>query len=135
MKLVTSAGGLEIPEGEVLDARLANVELHEFTYGGQNIQKLRWKFIVSGGEWEGKEIQGQTSTNFVAHPGCKAYNWATAISGRTFEEGEELDTDELIGLPCRIITAQKTGKDGRIWPDIRDVLPPRGGKPVSEPPF
>lgn len=134
MKLKAANPAEQIPEGEVLNARLANIELHEFNWQGQDIEKLRWKFVVSDGEWEGKEIQGQTSTNFVAHPGCKAYNWATAISGKAYEEGEELETDELIGLPCRIITAQKEGKDGRIWPDVKDVLATRG-VPSGEPPF
>lgn len=124
----------QIPEGEILEARLADVELHEFDWNNETVQKLKWKFVISHGEYAGKDIVGETSTAFVAHPNCKAYNWTTALTGKAYAAGEELDTDELIGLPARVISMHKPGKDGTAWVRIRDVLPLRSG-PVAEAPF
>ena len=117
-----------IDENEIINCRLTNVENNDFVYDGEDIHRLRWLFtIMEDGQWKGKTLFGDTSTTFTAHPNCKAYNWAVAISGRNFENGEDFDTDDLIGLPCRIIVGHKAGKDDRVWMRARDVLPPRGG--------
>lgn len=137
MKLTTGSTSL-IPEGEVLAARLMNVEPNTFEWGGETVHKLRWKFVVAEeGDWQGREITGDTSTNFIAHPNCKAYNWTTAITGRTYGEGEELETDDLVGMPCKIIIMHKAGKEGATFMNVKDVLPHRGAAsvPPSEAPF
>ena len=127
-----------IPENELVNVRLVNVEVHEFEYQGEKIQKLRWSFAVTdAGNWQGKNIYGDTSTNFTAHPNCKAYNWAKALTGREYPPGEELETDDLLGLPARIIIAYKPGKDGRNWMRAKEVLAASSGAPVpaAEAPF
>ncbi len=112
-----------IPEGEVVNVRLVGVDLHEFEYNKEKIKKLRWSFAVGDpGPWQGKTITGDTSTNFTAHPNCKAYNWATALTGKEYPPGSEMDTDDIIGLPARIIIQHKPGKDGRLWMRAREVL-------------
>lgn len=117
-----------IPENELVNVRVSNIEMREFTFDNEKVEKLRWEFVVvDPGPWEGKNIFGDTSTNFTAHPNCKAYNWSTAITGKQFDVGEELDTDNLLGLPCRVIIMHKPDREGRSWMRVREVLPARTG--------
>ncbi len=112
-----------IPEGEVVNVRLLSVEFNEFTFNNEEIKKLRWSFAVTdAGSWQGKTITGDTSKNFTAHPNCKAYNWAVALTGKDYSTGDEIDFDDLAGLPARIIIQHKPGKDGRLWMRAREVL-------------
>ena len=128
-----------IPEGEVVNVILTEIELHEFDWKTEHIKKLRWHFAVTDpGTWQGKTITGDTSLNFTAHPNCKAYNWVHALTGREYPPGEELETDDIVGLPGRIIISHKPGKDGRLWMRARDVLATSAQTPVAagqEPPF
>lgn len=113
-----------IPEGTIVPARLENVEPNTFDWKGEKVHKLRWHFLITEqGEWYGKTIQGSTSTAFTAHPNCKAYSWAVAISGKQFKDGEELDTDDILGMPCQIIIKHREDSQGRTWMDVRDVAP------------
>ena len=122
-----------IPEGEVVNVRLLSVEYNEFIYNGEQIQKLRWGFAVTDpGPWQGKTITGDTSKNFTAHPNCKAYNWAIALTGKDYATGEEMDTEDLIGLPARIIIQHKPGKDGRLWMRAREVLKAASGADATQ---
>lgn len=112
-----------LPEGEVVNVRLLSVEFNEFVFNGEQIKKLRWSFAVTDpGPWQGKTITGDTSKNFTAHPNCKAYNWAVAMTGKDYSTGDEIDFDDLSGLPARIIIQHKPGKDGRLWMRAREVL-------------
>ena len=123
-----------IPEGEVVNVILIGVDPNEFEFKGEQIVKLRWSFAVSDpGNWQGKTITGDTSKNFTAHPNCKAYNLAIALTGKEYPVGAELDTDDIIGLPARIIIQHKPGKDGRLWMRAREVLKAQQGAPEQAP--
>lgn len=121
-----------IPEHEVVDVTLTNVELHEFEWNTETIQKLRWTFVVTEEPWVNRTIRGETTTNFVPHPNCKAYAWATALSGVAYPEDSELDTDDMIGMKGRAIIEHQPGKDGRVWERVRDVLPTRKAQAAAE---
>lgn len=120
----TEAAARLIPPNTVVDARLAAVDEHSFDNQGEMIHKFRWNFVVSlqNSDWDGKEIRGETSTNFTNHPNCKAMNWAMALTGREFENGEELDTDEMIGLPCKVLIKHKPDREGRPWMRVDSVF-------------
>jgi hypothetical protein len=128
-----------LPEGEVVNVRLLDIEAHEFMWEGEMIKKFRWSFAITDeGPWKGKSIQGDTSRNFTAHPNCRAYNWIHALTGRGYPPGEEMDTDDVIGLPARIIIEHKPNKkDGRVWMRVKDVLATQGAvaPQPSEAPF
>ena len=114
-----------IPAGELLEATVEEVEIREFDWnnpdkGGatEHIVKLRWNFLITDeGEWKGKKIHGETSPTFTNHPNCKAMNWAMALTGRPYPPGEELDTDDLMGLRCRIaiINRQDKKDETKVW--------------------
>jgi hypothetical protein len=115
-----------IPENDQVNVMVEAVEENNFTYDGENVEKLRWKFtILDEGPWQGKTIQGDTSTNFTAHPSCKAYNWAVAITGHEFPPGTSFDTDELVGMRARALVGHRTSKQGRTFMKVKEVMPPR----------
>jgi hypothetical protein len=140
VKITSSDAGPEfeiLDENDVVHARLQDVAENNFTYDGEDVKKFKWTFLVSdpaAGQWNGKEIFGDTSQNFNAHPNCKAYSWVTALTGRKYESGEELDTDDLIGMPCRVLIMHKTDREGRVWMRVKEVLPPKAASkaPVPE---
>lgn len=129
-----------IAQNDIVDARLANVEVRSFSFENretgvmEDVTKLRWDFVVlDEGDWKGKTIFGDTSTNFTNHPNCKAFNWVASLTGRQYEEGEDLDTDDLLGLPCRIIIGHKPDKGGNIWMRAKEVLPARAASATVVP--
>lgn len=123
-----------ITEGDLVNTRLESVELREFTYNNEPVKKLRWNFTITDeGPWMGKTVNGETSEKFTAHPNCRAYNWVAAISGRSYNAGEELDTDVLIGLPERVMIGHKPGKDGRVWMRVKEVFPAAAAQPAPGP--
>lgn len=119
-----------IPDGEVVNAIFDGLTEDEFEWpkgSGEIVENWKWTFVVTDEEWRGQKITGKTSTAFTAHPNCKAYNWVTAITGKSYGDGEMLDTDDLIGMPCRIVTKHsKPDKFDRIWVNVGNVLKPKG---------
>lgn len=123
-----------IPEDEVVAASLADVDSLEQTFKNDEtgnpevVTRLKWSFVVTEpGPWQGRTVTGLTSTSFVSHPNCKAYNWASALAGgKQFDEDEVLDTDDLIGKPCRVIIKHNV-KNGRTYENVANVLQPRAG--------
>lgn len=115
-----------LEENSIVDARVADVEFSEFEYQGKKIEKLKWLFTVTeaDNDWFGLDIQGETSTNFNPHPNCKPYHWVKALTGKAFgEDDAALSTDNLIGLPCRILIEHKPGKEGSVWMRVKEVIP------------
>ena len=55
------------------------------------------------------------------------------VTGKEYPVGAELDTDDIIGLPARIIIQHKPGKDGRLWMRAREVLKAQQGAPEQAP--
>lgn len=116
-----------IPEGEVVACAVANLEQVPSNYlddDGKPKDQFQWDFVVTeDGPYLGTKIRSWTTTNFVAHPNCKAYTWSKAIARRDFSAGEVFDTDDLIGKACRIVIGHS--KDGK-WHRVENVLPKRG---------
>ena len=106
---------------------LAKVEENNFMYKEEEIEKWRWHFtVLDEGVWQNETITGDTSTNFIAHPECKAYNWATAIAGHPFPVGYDFDSEELIGMRCRILIGHKPSKKSdMVFMTATAVMAPR----------
>lgn len=119
-----------IPNNTLLDARVANIELVQRTWetesGPSTTDKLNWRFtITEDGQFQGLDIYTDTPTTFTASPNCIAYGWTTAITGHQFSDGDVFDTDNLIGMPCRIIVEKRQSKrTGRDYNKVQNVLPP-----------
>lgn len=115
-----------IPDGEVVGVSVLGVEEVPNPFAtdeDRNQTQFQWEFVITDeGPFQGRRIRDWSSTNFVAHPNCKAYIWSKAILRKDFHEGEAFDTDDLIGHSCRLaLTLTKNGKFNKIL----NVLPAR----------
>lgn len=110
-----------IPEGTIVAAKVLSIVPVTLQFG----PKLNWKFeVTEPGDWQGYKINGSTTQNFTLHEKCKLMQWASALLGRVFEVGDQLDTDDLIGLPCRILIEWQPDKndDEKFWMRAGDVM-------------
>lgn len=124
------ANFVPLPEEVWMAAELAECKLITKEYtddSGNPIKKVLFKFvIVEPGRWEGQHVFGETPTRFNDHPDCKLRNWAQEISGTEFTaKGQELNTDVLLGMRCRIsCAAREYEKDGekKRHTFVKDVM-------------
>lgn len=112
---VVEASNYPIPEDTLIPLKLeavAQVEI-PFTYRtgvkeGQSgtFVKWEWDFIVIEGEFAGLTVRGSSEPRFTSADHASgslalARPWAEALLGRSMELGEEVDTDDLIGLQAQ----------------------------------
>ncbi len=119
-----------IPEGEIVAAKVVGIEGKTFDWG----DRLNWKFeVTEKGVWEGYKINGSTSRKFTIDPSSKFYEWSVELLGRTFDVGESVETDDLIGLPCRIEIEWQEDKDDekKHWMRATTLIRARGSSGVT----
>jgi len=81
---------------------------------------LRWNFMVPTTKGEAITVTGLTSTIFNNR--SKFYKWATAVKGKEFVDGEELDTDTLHNQKCRVYLTIKDLDGGGSINQVEKVL-------------
>src|SRR5262249_41583984 len=86
-------------------ATLVGTESRDSDFG----QTIRWTFELSVAGRTTKRT-GVSSMNTGAK--SKARRWASALLGRPLRDGEELDTDTLVGRECLVEIGLKMGHEG-----------------------
>jgi hypothetical protein len=81
---------------------------------------LRWNFMVATSKGEAITVTGLTSTIFNNR--SKLYKWATAVKGKEFVDGEELDTDTLHNQKCRVYLTIKDLDGGGSINQVGKIL-------------
>ena len=89
---------------------------------------LRWSFeVMSKKTQEVKVIEGVTSTKWNAgtpgFPVPKAWRWAKALLGME-PPLEAFDTDDLIGVECKIKVIDRPNKAGEMVSGVDDIVLP-----------
>lgn len=100
-----------IPDDVELEAEVKKIEAKTKPFtddDGNPVVKLEWTFKIIGGEHDGRQIWGETGSKFVKHADCKLYAWSAEVFGAELPDGFTLDTDNLIGEQCRIVTGHRT---------------------------
>lgn len=98
------------------------------TTTGQFGEQLQWDFKLLD---DGSSQRAWCSTSLT--PKSKLFAWSRALLG---EVPDTLDTDSLIGLPCRLSILLKTKDDGSEFNKVDAVLPPKPNqkrRPMPEP--
>jgi hypothetical protein len=105
--------------GGIYPGRFEGTEERESERGGY----VRWGWRIVHGEYAGRMVFGNTSTNFG--PQAKARMWLEAMLDRRIEPGEEIDPDDLIG-ETYAISVENTAPDsrGRVYGNVADVRGP-----------
>lgn len=96
-------------------ATVASIEPTEGQFGPQ----LQWDFRLE----DGSSQRAWCSTSLS--PKSKLFAWSRALLG---EVPDTLDTDDLIGLPCRLSIVLKTKDDGSEFNKVDAVLAPKPGQ-------
>jgi hypothetical protein len=132
-----------IPEDTIVRAKLTDIILKEIEYvkNGEtkSFEKLYWTFQVADGgpegTWVGKQVRGQTDPELTNEPHNKFRNWSEALLNRDIAVGFQLDTDDLIGMTCKITVKHEEDRrdSNKIWERVDEVLPAGGFN--DAPPF
>ena len=104
-------------------ATVATIEQVEGKFGNQ----LQWDFRLEDGSTQ----RAWCSTSLT--PKSKLFLWAKALLG---EVPDTLDTDDLLGMPCRLSILSKTKEDGMEFNKVDQVHAPKAGakrRPMPEP--
>lgn len=142
---VVEATNYPIPEDTLVSLKLESVQHVEipFTYKkgpklGQSgtFVKWEWEFAVPEGSYAGLTVRGNTEPRITSNDQASgdlalARPWVEALLGRALELGEEVDTDDLIGLPAQGTVRHldpRVKKDGEgFWFNVElDELFPAG---------
>jgi len=107
-------------------AKVASIragEINDLDNPGQKKRVLWWAFEIAG---KSKTVAVEGMTTF-AYGGekAKASKWARAILNT--EPPSTLDTDDLIGLPCRVVVVDKD-KDGTTYSRVDNVISAQEGE-------
>jgi hypothetical protein len=123
-----------IEDGEILNAKVASVELKEKPFvddkTGEKVKKFEFKFKINdpGGDHDDRFIWGETSTRVTDHPENRLRNWAEALLGQRLPPHYKFNTDDLQDRDCRVIVGKETkirtqGEKTRNF--VREVHPTR----------
>lgn len=89
---------------------------------GQHGPFVKHFFTILDEEYAHRSLKGVTSTAF--NPMSKLWAWVQALLGRSIEDGEEIDLDDLVGRECWLdIEHQRT--DRGVFERIVGVRPIR----------
>ena len=89
------------------------------TTTGQFGEQLQWDFKLD----DGSSQRAWCSTSLT--PKSKLFLWTKALLG---DVPDTLETDALIGLPCRLSILSKAKEDGTEFNKVDQVLTPRKGQ-------
>ena len=143
---VTEADFYPLPEGPLFTAQLISCveDPVNFTYkkgpkAGQpgGFMKWKWTFVIVEGEHLGTELTGSSEPKITSAVDADflplARPYVEGLLGRPIEIGEEIDTDDLVGLTCQVSVRhlpKRPRKDGDgYWynVEIAEVFHPPTG--------
>lgn len=107
----------ELLQEDVYEAEIVKIEERPTKYG----DSLSWEFVLLDEGVEDRRVWGMTSQNLVKLDRCKLWGWLQAI-GIDLEEGQELETDELAGKPCRVLVENYEGTDKIMRSRVKEIL-------------
>ena len=93
---------------------------------GQYGQQLCWSFRLEapGADYDRRNVLAWCSPSFTSK--AKLGRWARALLGsQAVDDIDELDTQMLTGLPCRLVLSSGLGSDGTERNKVTEVLAPR----------
>ena|GEM_PF-2591298 len=129
-------GGPVLPEDTY---RVKVVKIEECTSSWEGVEKPALQFhfeVVDDGDYDGQYVGEVVKAKAVIYPKlspkAKLRQFAEVLLGHLLAEGEILDTDELVGKTCRLLTVTNRvqGSDGktREYTNVDKLLPLKGGR-------
>ena len=126
MPILTATSGDVLLKPGVYDAIITEVAVKE--RDGRTF--LVWTFEVKYAGSKTTRVRRPTSLAFGPKSTARAI--AEAALGRKIRDGEQVDTDDLVGLPVQVVITRGTRSDGEETNRVESVLP---AKAEDELPF
>jgi hypothetical protein len=117
MAILTATSGEILPQPGVYDAILVEVTVKE--RDGRPF--LLWVFEVKHTGSKTVRVRRPTSMSFGPKSTARAI--VEAVLRRKIRDGEQIDTDDLLGLPVQVVITRGTRPDGEATNRIESVLP------------
>jgi len=125
---ITIVENVVMPTGDYI-AQVVEIQPDEGNFGPQ----LRWRFeIIHPEEYQEKSILGWTSTS--PSLSGRFVKWASACLARQIAPGEQLATEDLVGLKVVLTVIVREGDDGTEYNKIDSVKAYKKGKLGPIPP-
>lgn len=129
----------QLPAGVLLKAKLEDLDVKEIPFNDKKtgepktFSKIEWTFKIIDGEYQGKDVRGETSAFLTDHPDNKFRNWSEALLNRSLDLGFVLDEQDLVGsvglITVKYVTDRKD--EEKKWARVDDVI----ALSEDEPPF
>lgn len=116
-----------IPEDDFVPAKLTKIEEKQISWTDKQTGKpkeaeiLEWTFVVTSGAHEGKTVRGSCDPRLSNHENNRFRQWVEGVLGRDLAVGENIDTDDLIGLTADITVLHKD-RGGTVYMNLADVV-------------
>ena len=120
-----------IDEDTVLEATVLEVKDKVMPFNdretGQPVVKVAFTFAVTYDDDDGRKVWGEVWPEFYHHPDCQLHAWTQEILGADLPPEFVLNTDDLVGLTCRVIVGinRYTRKSDGVKKEnnyVKDVL-------------
>lgn len=117
MPILTATSGEVLLKPGVYDAVITAIEERD----RDGSKYLVWQFEVQHAPGKTTRVRRPTSMSFG--PKSLARAFAEAALGRKIQDGESIDTDDLVGHPVQVVITRGTRSDGEPTNKIESVLP------------
>jgi len=101
----------------IYDAIICEIDVRE--RDGQSY--VLWTFEVKYADGKTTRVRRPTSLSFSARSLARAF--AEAALGRKIQDGESIDSNDLLGMPVRVVIGRGTRPDGTPTNRVESVLP------------
>ncbi len=119
-----------IPNG-VYEALIHDIEEKEVK-SGENTGAPMWavQFAINGGQYDNRRVFRNYTLVEQSMWAIKQFLVALGVDPEALQGEVELDTEELIGLPCRVVLRQREYQ-GQMNNDVKQVQKSKGEANVS----
>ena len=100
-----------IPDGTYYVKVISIEEVH---WSYINTQAWQWTFEIAEGVYSGCRLQGHTNLHSSLGPRQKVGRWFHALAGTWLNEGDEIDTTQLLNITCLAKIFGCYGKSGKL---------------------
>lgn len=117
-----------IPEDTCLNVVVDKCEIKEkpefLRFNEDDTHQVSFKFkVIDEGEYHNRVIWDQVPPYFNDSDKCKLRLWTQAITGNDkMPDGYVFDTEDLVGLNCRIVLKAFMKKDGTVGNGVKEIL-------------
>jgi hypothetical protein len=90
--------------------------------------------VLPHGEETGNAVKPTGYSSMATGPKSKCRKWAEAVLSRSLTDGQSIEIEDLVNLPCRVVIAHKVGDNNELYGVIDNVPPASSSTPKHQNP-